>query len=191
MKRQSGFGAILVYAIAAAAASAAATETMKAPEPTGFGKAKFGMSVAEVRKLYPQLHPSKATEEAVKKGDQVLLIFELENQSVGSLKPCGAQLRFFKGELYEVQFRCPDRAKVAPYLQKTYGLPTKTTENAAFWMGKHSAVSLAPRSGAFGFSDLKRAQAMQSMLWASLQQPQATAGATPPAAATPAAPAHE
>jgi hypothetical protein len=187
VNKQSLFAVILLCAVAVWAASAAAGETFV--EPTGFGKAKFGMPVAQVHKLYPKLHPAKATEAAAGKGDQLLTIYLLEKQSVGPLKPCTAEFRFLKDELYEIQFRCPDRVKVGEYLQKTFGTPTKVAENAAFWMGKNAAVSLAPRSGAFAYGDRERTQALQAMMWASMHQPQAAAGATPPAAeATPAAP---
>lgn len=189
VNKQSLFAVILLCAVGVWAASAAAAEIMKAPEPTGFGKATFGMSPAQVGKLFPKMQPTEATEATAGKGDQLMAIYQVEGQRVGPLRPCRVEFRFFKDELYEIQFRCPDRVKVAQYLQKTYGVPTKATENAAFWMGKHSAVSLAPRSGAFAYGDAKRTQAMQAMLWSYMHQPQAAAGATPPAAeATPAAP---
>ena len=190
MQRQSVCVAIVVYAVAAWAASAAAD--MKTAEPTGFGKAKFGMSRAQVGKLVPKVHPNTATAAAEGKGAPLLMaIYEVEDQSVGPLKKCRAEFRFFKDELYEVQFRCPDRVKVGQYLQKTYGLPDKMTENAVFWMGKHSAVSLSPKSGAFAFGDRERSQAMQSVLFASMQKSGQALGAAPEAAApgaTPAAP---
>jgi hypothetical protein len=184
VKSQSVFAVLLTLVVLAASAAAD-----KFPEPTGFGKVKFGMSVAEARKLYPKLQPTKGTEEAVAKGEQpqLVLIYEMDNQSVGPLTRCQVQLRFFTGELYEVGVRCPDRAKVGQYLQKTYGEPTKSTQNAVFWMGQRSSVSLAPRNGAFGFSDNKRLQAMQSMLFAQLQK--MGAGETPAAAAPGATPA--
>ena len=194
MKRQSVFAAIMVFAMAASAAA-----EVKFKEPTGFGKAKFGMSVADVRKVYPQMQATKGTEQVAGKGGEAfLLIFELDNQSVGPLKPCKAELRFFQNELYAVNFRCPDKVQVQQYLQKTYGLPTKTTERSAFWIGEHGAVSLSPSSGAFGFSDVKRGKAMQTVLFQYVQKGQADAAATATAAApppgntpTPAAPAHE
>lgn len=189
--------AVLVSVTLPPVVSAAADKFV---EPTGFGKAKFGMSVAEVHKLYPKMQPTKGTEEAMKKGGQLVLIYDLEDQSVGPLKPCAANLRFFNDELYEVQFHCPDRVKVGQYLQKTYGEPTRTTEKAVFWMGKHNAVSLAPKTGAFGFSNLVRTQALQSILLNYLGKTAAQGGEAPAAGASgtsptpaeaPAAPAHE
>jgi len=178
--------ALLIFATPALVA--AATEFH---EPTGFGKAKFGMSVADVKKVNPKLEPTEAMRKLEGKGPQMLAIYELKDQSVGTLKPCQAEFRFFNDELYEVQFHCPDRVKIGEYLQKTYGEPTKTTEQAAFWMGKHSAVSLAPRTGAFGFSDLVRSQAMQSVLFTYInkkKQEQAAAGAGQPSGASPTPP---
>jgi hypothetical protein len=190
VKRECLFATIMI--LAAPGIMAAAD---KFPEPTGIGKAKFGMSVGEVRKLYPKLQPTKGTEEALKKGEQLVVIYEMDNQSVGPLKPCHTELRFFKDELYEVQIHCPDRDKVVAYLQKTYGPSTKASEKSIFWKGEHSAVTLAPRSGAFAFDDLKRSQAMQAALLAALSSMQRqTSGQSVPAAAptpaeTPAAPA--
>ncbi len=193
MNRQSVCVAILVCVMTTWAASAGAA--MKAAEPTGFGKAKFGMSASEVTKLIPKLQPNKATAAAAGSKDALLMtIYDVEDQKVGPLTKCKAEFRFYKDELYEVQFRCPDRVKVGNYLQKTYGLPDKMTENAVFWMGKHSSVALSPHSGAFSFGDLQRSQALQSLLFAYMQKQAQGAGATPGApeaapAATPAAPA--
>jgi hypothetical protein len=179
VKQRSILAAWLVCAFAATAAAAD-----KFPEPTGFGKAKFGIAAGEAVKLYPKLRPTKGTEEALAKGQHMVLIYEMENEKVGSLKACRVQFRFFNGEFYEAQFFCPDRAKIAEYLKKTYGEPTKASDKAVYWIGKEGAVSLSPRSGAFGFSDLKRSQVMQASMFAQLQK--MGVGATPGAGSAPA-----
>jgi len=183
------FAAILVYAVMMAAVSSAAE--VKFVEPAGFGKAKFGMSAAQVTKLYPKLRQEKAIESPTGEAPP-MAVYYLDDQRVGTLKQCKVELRFFKDELYEFQFRCPERAKVGDYLKKTYGLPTKSTETAVFWMGKQSAVGFSPPSGAFAYSDLARSQAMQALFYKAMikaaqegEQP-AAAGATPGAAAPPA-----
>lgn len=193
MRREYLFAAILILA-----APRVMDAAEKFPEPSGFGKAKFGMSVAQVRKLYPKLQPAKGTEQAASKGQQFVLAYGLENQSVGPLTGCRAQLRFFKDELYEVQFRCPDHDKVIDYFKKTYEEGPTVVGNSVYWMGQQGAVSLTPKSGVFAFSDVKRTQAMQSALLVGLgkrlppQTPTATAPATTPTAAeTPAATPHE
>jgi hypothetical protein len=170
---------ILVAAlVCAVAASSLAAD--KFPEPTGFGTAKFGMSVDEVRTLYPTLHPSKVTLQAAEKGKQLIVLYELENQSIGPLHACQVDLRFFKNELFEVQFHCPERDKAVQYVHKTYGTATKTTPNAVFWTGQQATVSLAPQSGAFGFTDMKRAQTIQAALLAAFSKRRV--GQTPTAA---------
>jgi hypothetical protein len=189
VQRESVFAAILLFALAAAAVTAA---EVKFREPTGYGKAKFGMSAAQVKKLYPKLEPAKATAEAAGNAQQLLAVYFLEDQRVGPLKQCKVEFRFYKDELYEIQFRCPDRAGVGDYLQKTYGMPNQPSGNAVFWMGEHSAVSLAPRSGAFAYADRARSQAFQAILYKYMMNPLQTPGGTPPAgAATPAATAPE
>src|SRR5262249_19767267 len=104
------------------------------------------MSAGEVKKLIPKLEPTAATANAAGSMDALLMtVYHVENQSVGPLKPCKVEYRFFKDELYEVQFRCPDPEKIKKYLLKTYGDPNKSTDDAVFWMGRQGTVALSPR----------------------------------------------
>jgi len=136
----------------------------KFPEPTGIGKATFGMAVAEVKELFPNMRPTKATEAALKKGgEQTLAEFDLDDQSVGPLK-CKCRLRFFKERFYQASFNCPDRDPVVEYLNKTYGPPTQSTATSIYWMGEHGMVGLAPRSAGFSLEDVKIGKEVQMTL---------------------------
>jgi len=163
----------------ALSAIAAAAE-VQFHEPDGFGEAKFGMPVAEVGHVYQTLRPAKIMEGATGKGPRMLMIYDLDDQPVGPLAHCHLELRFFNDELYEIEFRCPERAKVGQYMQKTYGLPTKVTATTALWTGKHSSVAFDGSSGAFVYRDLARGQAMQAALDEATAQAHASPGATPP-----------
>ena len=148
--------AIVLCAIAVSAAKAELSA-----EPGGFGEAKFGMSVDEVRKIYPTLHLTEATKRAIA-GD--LLQFEMENVTVGPLQPCSALLSFYNQEFYSARFRCPDRGKVVQYLEKTYGPPSKITAKGTSWAGEHGTVWLAPTGGTFGVDDVRRSLAVKAAL---------------------------
>jgi hypothetical protein len=178
--------ALVVVSLLAAASALAASF----PEPDGFGKAKFGMTEAQVKSLYPHLQfvtlPTPLPGQTV---PFAVPAYRLDNQSLGPLQGCRVEFRFFRpagheqGELYEVQFLCPDKEQATDYLQRQFGLATSTTPSSLTWEGAHAAITLVPKGGVFSFDDRARSQAMQQTLFAymlkmQLQTPGPTAAAT-------------
>ncbi|MBI3783076.1 MAG: hypothetical protein HY270_06725 [Deltaproteobacteria bacterium] len=139
-------------------------------EPAGINKARFGMTPAELLKVYPQAkmlpHPTPAQHQAL-----ALESYQLTGQKIGRLKDCRLEMRFFGGhlELYEIQALCPDKDEVTRYLTGTFGMPTRTTDSMLMWTGSKVAINYVPKSGAFSFGDIARARDMQAMLMQALR----------------------
>jgi hypothetical protein len=147
----------LAGAMSLAAASARAFE-----EPDGFGKAKFGMHPADVKAVYPNLTLISAP--VPTPGEQQLpftLAFydQTEDQAVGPLRKCHVQFRFFQDELYEIQFRCPDKSEVTKYLIERFGDPNQTDQSTLMWLGARASVTHVRGAGTFAFADLARTRA--------------------------------
>ena len=153
------------------------------PEPEGYGKVKFGMSLAEVKAAYPEARqmggePHNDEGQHAPRWD----FLELEGAKIEELGKCGLDFRFFQNELYEVQFRCPDRDKNLDYLQHKFGTPNRTSDKAWMWIGEKAAVTCNHHSGVFLFGDLKRSQLMQASLLKLMAKERAkTPVAAPPA----------
>jgi hypothetical protein len=156
-------------------------------EPDGFGKAKFGMNPVQVKTLFP------GGKDVVPTGpDKPPAIsfrsYVLENQSVGPLKNCRVELRFFHDEFYEVQCACPDKEKVAEYLKKTYGTASTNSPTNLLWTGNKTGVSYLVGNGVFAIDDLARSKTVTMSLLTYVLTKGGTPGGTPQAGATPAAP---
>ena len=155
------------------------------PEPEGLGAAKFGMTEGQVKARYPKMRLMPPPTPGQQRPAFALASYRLENQSVGSLRKCIVEFRFFRGAdeahatLYEVQFHCPDREQAIDYLQRQFGLATQTTDTSLMWIGKKAGVTLVPRSGVFSFDDLARSQTMQRTLLGYLIKMQRQVASTP------------
>jgi hypothetical protein len=167
-------------------ASQAAADTFH--EPDGFGKAKFGMSEAQVKALYPQMEVIAEPTVTPNTPPQPfrLAMYGLNNQTVGTLRHCSVELRFFQLGMYEVQFLCPDKHAARVYLQKTFGAPTRAEENSLLWQGQKTAITYAPGSGAFMFGDIAATTKLNYALLALVLQQKG--GVTPGTPPTPPAP---
>lgn len=150
-------------------------------EPRGFGKARFGMSVAEVKKIFPAM---KEMVNPKPEAAALLAVYKLENQSVYGLKPCIVRLQFDPEKLYQVSFDCGRDIKVTAALQKQLGNPTQTGENAAFWIGDKTTISLNITSKVFAFIDRALTAGFQSRLGEYVEAHRAT-GNMPPAESGP------
>ena len=146
-------------------------------EPDGFGALKFGASSATAKATFPDIK-HKGTED-------FLSLYELPGQAVLGLKPCALELRFVDDQLYEIQFACEPRDKVARALRKRFGEPTQEKAEGSVWLSERSTVGLNP-AGLFSFSDRRRAQIANQKLLGYLVRSQARATASS-AAPTPAA----
>lgn len=168
---------VFVGALAASLALASRVGFAFSNEPNGFGGAKFGMSPDAVKQVFPTLQ-SKGAED-------FLAFYQLENQSVLGLKACRVDLRFVDQELYEIQFHCEPKERVLATLKKEFGEPTEEKPGEVFWFSRTRAVSLNPRSTAFGFVDRERNDLVQHKLMQYMLRQQMQSRTTPGVSATP------
>ena len=154
-------------------------------EPQGFGKARFGMTVAEVKKIYPAM---KAVGNPTPEVAALLAVYSLEGQSVYGLKPCVVTFQFNPERLHHVAFNCGKDMRVITTLEKRFGEPTQGMPNNAFWIGDSTTVSLNTKSRNFAIMDKKLNDEFQERLRQYVAThavingtPAAESGPTPPA----------
>ncbi|HXQ21005.1 MAG TPA: hypothetical protein VN812_04980 [Candidatus Acidoferrales bacterium] len=151
-------------------------------EPRGFGKALFGMSVDEVKAVFPKMQPfGKSTPESA----ALLVVYTLDNQTVLGLKRCKVVMRFDPNRLYEIEFNCGSGVNVPAALQKHFGGPTQTDARDAFWQSERTQVSLNTKSRQFAFFDQKLNFGFQQHLAQYVRTHQPGAANAPTPAATP------
>jgi len=150
-------------------------------EPSGFGKARLGMTLDEVKKALPQMTAKRLPPEG---GPALLAIYKVDNQSIYGLKPCAVDLFFDPQRLYQISFDCGRDEKVVVAVQKKFGDPSQITPNAAFWYGAHTNVTLNVKVRTFAFIDRALESDVQNRLRAYVMAHQGPAG-TPAAQAEP------
>lgn len=132
-------------------------------EPSGFGKATFGASIAQVKAVLPQV--TRASTEAPGTSETAFLaIYELKGQTLYGLKPCLVGFRFASDRLYEVTFDCGRSDAVVSALQKQFGDPTKVGPDGVFWQGEKTVISMNPQARTFSFADRRLSQDVQASL---------------------------
>lgn len=149
------------------AALVATTAAAKPPEPTGFGKLKFGMSVDQVKKLFPKMEAlSLETNLGVGPlGGPNVLRFRLPKQKVpGAKEPADVEVRFWKGKLWmiAVYYGVANDKTVMAALSEQYGPPTATNAQTSAWTGQHSVLFVEHGPGQYTIQDMammKEAQA--------------------------------
>lgn len=154
-------------------------------EPHGFGKARLGMTVAEVKKIYPAM---KAMGNPTPEVAALLAVYTLDDQSVYGLKPCTVTFRFNPERLHHISFNCGTDMKVVTVLEKRFGEPTQGMPNNVFWISDSTTVSLNVKSRNFAFIDKKLNDEFQERLRQYVAThavingtPAAESGPTPPA----------
>ena len=152
-------------------------------EPTGFGKARLGMTVDEVKQAFPTL---KAVSGSAPDPTAPMAFYNVDDQTVFGLKHCRVELRFNPLRLYEISFDCGNDLKVMSALEKRFGQPTTGRPGAALWESPRVVVSLNVKSRVFAFMDRELNQELQARLMAYVLAHQATPGvAAQPAVPTP------
>jgi hypothetical protein len=158
------------------------------------------MSLADVQKAYPKLRDANGPPATPQPGEApppfTLRIFTLDDTPVGPMTHCRVEFRFLvakpspAAELYEVQFRCPEKEKVLEYLQDQYGPPSKVGTKDLEWTGQNTVITEVPASGAFMIGDKARSTRMQlTLLHYLMAHPQSQVPASSePAVTPPAAP---
>lgn len=126
--------------------------------PTGFGATKFGMSLAEVWRLYPKAELLGQTEQlgASSVGGPYVDRLALRKQAVVGLdQPTTVELRFWKNQLWTVivYFGDNDLEHSRAYLLKTFGPPQGTDPNSPTWPGATVTTSATVKQRWYGTSD--------------------------------------
>ena len=131
-------------------------------EPEGFGKARFRMSLAQVKEIFPGLTgmPEQSAE-----GRSFLGFYSLDNQSFEQLKPCKLRFVFTSDHLYEIRFDCEPEDEVVALLTKKFGEPTTESARGTFWYGERTMVTLNPTAKTFAFVDRQLSQSVQTQLF--------------------------
>jgi hypothetical protein len=127
---------------AAVAAEPAATPARQAPE--GYGKAKFGMPLEQVRQLYPALAPAPAVTAAAYFRSPNLKRFWLAGVTVRGLKsPCDLELRFWKNQLWSVItfYGANPFPDVVQNLEREYGPPTIKSSDPTWVFGTATLIT--------------------------------------------------
>lgn len=138
---------------------AAAARPTPLYEPTGFGTAKFGMSLAEVWKMYPQarLLGEKETLGAAAVGGPYIDRLVLRNQPVpGFAKPTTVELRFWKDQLWGVVvfFGDNDPEQCKAYLARTFGPSTARDLDNPVWLGEKVSSTGTYKEHWYGYTDI-------------------------------------
>jgi hypothetical protein len=156
----------LVMALTAGPLSAATTPVpgqrttaaAKAAEPTGFGTAKFGMSLAEVWKMYPKaklLGPRDTLGASAVDGPYIDRLALHDQPVPGFAKPTTVELRFWKDKLWAVVVyfgdNDPEACKI--YLTQTFGPSASPDPNSPSWPGTKVSTSAVYKQNWYGFSD--------------------------------------
>lgn len=133
----------LVVAVVALATSAAAMD--KSKEPTGLGEARFGMSVEQVQKIYPDMQELRQGEKLAAAAIYTPNIrrFVLKNQKIaGTDKPTTIELRFWKDQLwlYITYVDEADSNGVIAGLEKQYGPPDHNEGGRPLWAGDRTLI---------------------------------------------------
>jgi hypothetical protein len=126
------------------------------PEPTGFDKVKFKISLDEVRKAYPALQPPAPGSKMAALKHPKIQIYVLPKHKLPDFeKPTDINLQFWDGKLWlgQVFYGDNDAAKVEAYLRKTYGVPDHEDENYLVWTGKIAGVVASRKQKNFEVHD--------------------------------------
>jgi hypothetical protein len=147
------------------AAPAAATAKPTAPprakfEPTGVGNAKFGMSLAEVWKMYPKAKLMGEEEQGgapVLEGPYIDRLLIKDQKVPGFEKPTTLELRFWNGKLWAVivYFGDNDAETSRASLLKIFG-PQASDDGAndnLTWYGEKANTTATFREKWYGTSD--------------------------------------
>jgi hypothetical protein len=114
------------------------------PEPTGFAKLKFGISVDEARKTYPKMEKIERSRAGSTPNHPKVQTFLVAKQQVDGLeKPTDLELLFWDGKFWLalVHFGENDPVKIMEYLTKQFGAPGHSDDRYATWSGKTAAIT--------------------------------------------------
>lgn len=147
---------VLIAATVLFGSSAVASEQRFQNEPDGFGKARFGLSPAEVAKLYPSAKPlDKEFLGATPVFSPFIARQHLTEQKVPGLsKPVSVELRYWKDKLWVVIVYFGDNSaeQVEASLRERFGEPMGTG-TGPYWTGEKVSITTAVREKWYSISD--------------------------------------
>ena len=153
--------------------AAAAPASTPAPHvPEGFGKAKFGMTLEQVRQLYPTLAPAPAATSAAYFRSPNLTRYWMTQVDVPGLQgQCSIELRFWKNQLWSVIVYYGTNAfsDVVENLQRTYGPPTTKTHDSSWVLGT-ATITTSPGQMWFSLDDSEIGKDVQNALLEAVEQ---------------------
>jgi len=180
-------------AVVAQAPSPAPTPSIVGPD--GVGPVKFGMSIDDAKKQFPDAPRIEPTPGDPRNPPFHYAELTLKGQTVDELKGCDLTLRFFQGALINVLATCgaDQKDKVDAYLRNKYGQPHVKNMQAWEWQGTKSSITSTEGTGRFAVSDNAGNKGFQMMLLALAAQqgalmPGGQQAAPPGATAAPVAP---
>jgi hypothetical protein len=143
--RAAGGSIARVFALVLAAVAIANPAGAKEPEPTGYGAAQFGMSVAQVEKIFPGMRELQLGEKLAAPAVYAPSIrrFVLADQKLaGSEKPVTVELRFWKDQfwLYVTYFEEAYVDAVMAGLVQRFGPPGHGQPDRPLWAGDRTVI---------------------------------------------------
>ncbi|MDX2166987.1 MAG: hypothetical protein SF182_07990 [Deltaproteobacteria bacterium] len=148
---RQGLGAVIGIALAVAA-PASATDI------TAVGKAKLGMSVDEVKKIYPkmeQLRPDQVLGAQTIMAEDLVRYVVHDTSAPALTKPGDVELRFWKGKLWAfiVYYKDNDPKQVEAAISKQLGPQTGKRPTHPFWKGTAMTAMLDPDGRWYSLTD--------------------------------------
>jgi hypothetical protein len=152
--------------------------------PSGYGKARFGSTVAQVKKLYPgleELPPEKTLGAPVINGPDIAR-YVLHNQTYPGVKnPVDVEIRFWKGKLwlYIAYFPVDEGNAVQSKLTADLGAPENPTSEYPSWKLDTVSVLLEKKLGRVTVNE--NALSKEAQAWFLAELKKGMAGRRPPA----------
>lgn len=173
------------------AAFAAPAATPARHAPAGYGKAKFGMTLEQVRQLYPALAPAPPFTAAAYFRSRNLTRYLLAGVEIRGLKrPCNVELRFWKNQLWSVItfYGANPFSAVVQKLQREYGPPTTKSSDPTWALGTATLIT-SPGQLWYSVDGAEIGKDVQREFMEVVRQQQAKKASPTPVGPTPVGPA--
>jgi len=149
----------------------------------------FGMRVADVRRLHPQLRVVQRPLGAVAPALPSIARYVLPNQTVPEhTKLSDIELRFWDDKLWAIIVYFPEgeAEAVGAALRVRYGRPSGASNVSTIWRGETVTLAFVPKQRWYGFTDNRLNQAVETEMAEEVERAvarQRTAAARTPSAA--------
>jgi hypothetical protein len=185
----AGLGLLVAVLMSCAAQAAAPKAKAASHGPDGFNKAKFGMTLEQVRKLYPAMEVAPQTTAAYVRSPHLTRQLLTKVPVPGLHSPCTIELRFWKNRLWSVItfYAANPYPEVLSNLGRLYG-PSTTTGRDPTWVFDKATITTSPGQLWYSFDDNAIAKDVQRELVEAIEQQKARKTPHPAAPQTPATP---